>query len=187
MPSGVYQRTEKHSFNKGRKHPNRKKYSKGVTLIHKICLTCKNPFITNSRQPNKKYCSYSCVKVSPNFTTKGKKGSEKQREMMLNRTGEKHHAWIKDRTQALENHRIRGLIKVKEWRDSIFHRDDFTCQECGVRGGYLEAHHIRPWREAKELRYEINNGITLCRPCHIKTMWKEKDFEEKYTSLVTKK
>ena len=170
----------------GAKYPNRKRYSRGITPINKICLFCKTPFVTNSRQPRKKYCSNSCC-TKDHPIVRGWKQSEKQKEIMRSRTGEKHFAWIKDRTLALENHRIRGLKKVKELRDSVFHRDDFTCQDCGIRGGYLEAHHIKPWREAKELRYEINNLITLCRPCHMKTMQREELTFEKYSEIIKSK
>ncbi|MCF7843862.1 HNH endonuclease [Candidatus Gracilibacteria bacterium] len=192
MPSGVYQRTDKHrSINIGRKHPKRKRpFKKGLTPIPKVCLFCEKDFVTNCFMPKKKFCSKSCSSKSHpeiNLANLEKRDKEKQKAVMRRRTGEKHHAWIKDRTIALENHRIRGLIKVKEWRTAIFHRDDFTCQECGIRGGYLEAHHIKPWRNFKALRHDINNGITLCRPCHIKTMQKEELFEERYTQIILTK
>lgn len=28
------------------------------------------------------------------------------------------------------------------------------------------AHHIKPFRDFTELRYEIKNGITVCKECH---------------------
>jgi hypothetical protein len=52
-------------------------------------------------------------------------------------------------------------------RMTVFRRDDYTCQHCGERGGKLNAHHIRPWKEAADLRFAPSNGITLCKPCHI--------------------
>lgn len=99
-------------------------------------------------------------------------------------TGEEHPRWIKERTKVLEKHRIRGKIEWKIWRTDVFTRDDFTCQECKVKGGQLEPHHIVPIRSDMNLLFNTNNGITLCRPCHQKTIWKESDFAERYNAIV---
>lgn len=71
-----------------------------------------------------------------------------------------------------------------EWREIIFKRDNHTCQECRQHGGYLEPHHIIPIKQDMNKIFDINNGITLCRPCHIDTMGKEEKFVEKYFSLL---
>lgn len=78
---------------------------------------------------------------------------------------------------------IRGMPEYNEWRLQVFGRDNFTCQECNGRGCYLEAHHIKPFnkiikeynmktitdaRLCQEL-WDLNNGITLCKECHMKT------------------
>lgn len=55
---------------------------------------------------------------------------------------------------------------VSEWRKAVFARDDFTCQECGARGVKLRAHHIRPWCGFPQLRFDPENGVTLCVDCH---------------------
>jgi hypothetical protein len=189
MPSGIYTRTEEHrKINLGRKHPNRKKYFRGVSVRYKVCEFCKKEFLCNYKNfQRNKFCSRSCASKSHPGGKLGIPSSEKQKQMMREKVGEKHPRWIKDRTEALEKKRIRNVFEVKEWRTSVFHRDDFVCQECGVRGGKLEAHHIKPWRLFRELRHEVNNGITLCRPCHLKTLQKEELFEEKYSKIILTK
>lgn len=56
---------------------------------------------------------------------------------------------------------------VKIWRQSVFQRDGFKCQQCGAKRD-LNAHHIKPWSEYPDLRLELSNGISLCETCHAK-------------------
>ena len=62
----------------------------------------------------------------------------------------------------------RKYIEYYEWRKQVYERDNYTCQECGERGGKLNAHHIKSWRKHADLRFTISNGITLCEKCHKK-------------------
>lgn len=115
--------------------------------------------------------------------TKGRVGWNKGKKMP-EIAGENHYSWIKDRTEQLEKHRLRGTLEWRNWRTAVFERDNYTCKECGQYGGYLEPNHIIPLRSNMERIFDINNGITLCRPCHVKTIWKEEQFSGKYSQLV---
>jgi len=64
------------------------------------------------------------------------------------------------------NDTIRKSVYYSEWRKSAFERDDYTCQACHIKGGILNAHHILPFSKYPELRFELSNGITLCKKCH---------------------
>jgi len=64
--------------------------------------------------------------------------------------------------------RLRHGIDYKIWRSSCFKRDNFTCQVCGGIGGNILAHHLNNFSDFVELRFAIDNGITLCKSCHIK-------------------
>lgn len=61
------------------------------------------------------------------------------------------------------NHR--NMPEYAEWRQAVYQRDGFCCQECGSKGP-LNAHHIKSWARYPELRFNIDNGITLCVDCH---------------------
>ena len=83
------------------------------------------------------------------------------------RGGELCHFWKGGVTP--ENKKIRMSLVYKQWRTSVFERDDYTCQECKVKGGTLQADHIKPFALFPELRLDINNGRTMCVDCHKKT------------------
>lgn len=68
-----------------------------------------------------------------------------------------------------ENQKIRTSREYVWWRMAVFAKDNWTCQECGKRGIELHADHIKPFSLFPELRFAIDNGRTLCVPCHKKT------------------
>ena len=61
---------------------------------------------------------------------------------------------------------LRASPEYIQWRKAVYKRDDYTCQQCKSKGGRLEAHHIKPFATHPELRFDVDNGITLCKSCH---------------------
>ncbi len=87
------------------------------------------------------------------------------RKTTLNK-GENHWNWKGGITE--ENHKIRTSSDYKDWRMKVFQRDRFSCVECGYRSKVerdIVADHIQPFSLFPELRFDVNNGRTLCRPC----------------------
>jgi len=106
------------------------------------------------------------------------------------RKGENNGSWKGGITPLSQS--IRQLPESINWRDGIFERDDFTCQECGKRGVHLEAHHLKRFSEILEVFlkkynqfspiedketltrlalsykpfWDLMNGQTLCEDCH---------------------
>jgi len=86
----------------------------------------------------------------------------------------------------MEKNRTRCSYDWKIWRGEVFERDKYTCQECGKSGIPIEPHHIEPRRLGEKDVFNKDNGITLCRPCHQKTIWKEQDFTKRYKTIVNR-
>jgi hypothetical protein len=64
---------------------------------------------------------------------------------------------------------LRSSQKYRFWREAVFLRDNWTCIICKQKGGRLNADHILPFAHYPALRFALNNGRTLCLPCHKKT------------------
>lgn len=75
----------------------------------------------------------------------------------------------------MKNGESRNSKKFFDWRDSVYARDNYTCQGCGAKES-LCAHHIARWKDSKELRFEISNGITVCRECHFEIHSHDDDY-----------
>ena len=98
------------------------------------------------------------------LAAKGRVISVKQR---LKISGKNNWNWKGGITP--KNKLLRRSKEFIEWRKQVFERDNYTCQECGKRGSELHPDHIKPFAYFPELRFDVNNGRTLCKPCHIKT------------------
>lgn len=120
--------------------------------------------ITSSHKTS---CGCQMHQGKPHTQEELKKMSEAMKEYWtdekrLSISGENSVHW----KGGVEKEDRRGVNGYRVWRDNVFSRDDYTCQKCGQRGGNLNAHHIKSWKDNKAERLEKDNGVTLCQSCH---------------------
>ena len=87
----------------------------------------------------------------------------------LSNRGENHPNWNHELTKEdRENSRNRSHIPgYWLWVKAVYDRDNYICQCCGESiSGTLNAHHIYGWATHKSERLNVENGVTLCKPCH---------------------
>ncbi|RYZ75415.1 MAG: HNH endonuclease, partial [Proteobacteria bacterium] len=85
------------------------------------------------------------------------------------------------------NHAIRNSAQYDKWRKFVFERDNYTCAVCAQRGGKLNVHHIRRFRDYPDLRFTVSNGITLCKSCHEKDKGKDEERVPIYEAMLREK
>jgi hypothetical protein len=96
---------------------------------------------------------------------------ETRRKLSETHKGENSYLWKGGISG--ENKLIRKGIEFRLWREAVFARDNYTCQKYRLRGGRLHPHHIQNFSQFPELRFAIDNGITLSEKAH-------KEFHKKY-------
>jgi len=161
--------------------------------LDKPCDYCGNIFYVSParlRAASKHYCSYACLgaakkgeypsKICPEC---GQSFARREGETAANYQ-RKLYCSIKCSTKAnpppvlegVDNPRYKGELarrkqgrgKQSSWARRVLSRDEAKCQHCGAVGVPVVAHHILSWEDFPELRTDVENGITLCNPCHFK-------------------
>mgnify|MGYP001601780754 CR=1 FL=1 len=137
----------------------------------------------------KKMTQESCVKMS--LARIGKKASLATRKKMSIAIknaiprGENHYKWNPDREYIKHNKRDNVNAEYHLWARNIKRRDGWICKIKNIDCyGRLEAHHILPWSQFPELRYELNNGITLCQFHHPRTRIEETKWASHFQGIV---
>lgn len=209
MPTGIYPRTEFHKeclrnrggwhlseetkrkiglANKGKKHPIYVGFQKRNTINLgqsyskdrkiKIGLTNSKPkIILQCKECEKNYSVYQFEKNIRKFC------SVKCRQKYTRQ--ENHYRWNGGLSTLVD--KIRATKEYKNWRFSIFQRDNFTCSICKkskdvrsllqadhypiTRAEMMYKYNIKSVENALNCKYfwDINNGRTLCEDCHKQT------------------
>lgn len=73
----------------------------------------------------------------------------------------------------------------KTWRQKVRARDKHMCAwpNCKCRKK-LQVHHIKRWATVPAMKYDVNNGITLCKEHHDLTKGREESFEPVFYRLI---
>ena len=102
-----------------------------------------------------------------------------------NASGDKNPSW-KGGSEFWKKDNKRNDPAYQAWRMKVWMRDNFKCRivndDCE---GRIEAHHILGWTKFVELRYEINNGITLCHAHHPRKRAEEKRLIPVFQGMVS--
>lgn len=161
--------------------------------LKKTCPHCEKEFEVPPRNHKQQFCSITCCnkvkkywlgkprnqetkdKISKTKTgnSQSNSGSFKKGQTPWNKgieydkiKGEKHWKW--NNGISGEHKQIRHSVEYNIWRKTVYARDNWTCQHCKVKQRFPVAHHIKTFKDYPELRFDVDNGITLCRSCHKK-------------------
>lgn len=141
-----------------------------------------------------KHCSHKCANGSRkgqptwNKGLKGFRSGKNHHWYGRDVTGEKNPTYIKDRTKLKrfnDDAKDRRSSAYVTWRNDVYKRDNWKCKINKDCSGRLEAHHILGYAEYPELRYDINNGITLCQAHHPRKRAEEKRLSPYFMELVS--
>ena len=179
MPSGIYVRTETTRMKMSKRMLGRPSPRKGATVSdetrkrmsdsakgRKPWNKGKKGTFKHTEEAKKRIGSAS---KGNKYATGYKYTKEQRLEMSRIRRGSGHYNWQGGITSI--NEKVRNSLEYKLWREAVFERDNWTCIWCGARSSkgnpvVLNADHIKSFSQFPELRFAIDNGRTLCKPCH---------------------
>lgn len=114
---------------------------------------------------------------------KGKIVSEITRQKLSDsHRGEKSTLWKGGIYKTNNDLRRSGFYKT--WQKAVYKRDNYTCKMCNSTTKKLNANHIRKFSDYPEIRFDTNNGITLCVDCHKIITRKESEYIDYFTNLL---
>ncbi|MDA8803294.1 HNH endonuclease [Amylibacter sp.] len=172
---------------KGRKYPERLKG------MYKDCPSCGVKFYVSPprlRQSDKHYCTQECkhkgsllehIEKSCLYCDaalsrrKGETAGNYRKRTYCNvicstkayppptLIGEDNPRWKGD-----DARRKQSRVGQSKWTKEVKDRDKHICQHCGASDVPIVAHHILSFEDFPEHRTDLENGITLCNPCHYK-------------------
>ena len=125
---------------------------------------------------NSHVCLLCNSRKLPPGAHKGIKHSTETKLLMRNKKlgvfdGPKHPNWNPTLSQEERNKRNldrRSTPKDFTWKREVLKRDNYQCQVFLVHNNTLKVHHLNGHAEFPEQRFDVSNGITLCKEHHVK-------------------
>ena len=152
-----------------------------------VCKVCKKEFEDYGFK-NRVVCSMDCLakyKIGKKYSNESK---EKMRENHYDCKGINNPRYginldkeLRDKISRIKKEKYLEKCKKENkepyirkmrpkmfdrWAKQIKKRDNYTCQICHEKGGKLNSHHIKSWKDYPDNRFDLDNGITLCVACH---------------------
>lgn len=140
------------------------------------CETCGKEFYAERLRINKgwsRFCSWGCHdvfqrrhRVVSHCKTCGKEMILKPFDIKNNHKLFCSHACFGKATRSefyVADHR--GVPLTSRWRKAVLERDGYRCCACG--DGARIGHHVRSWKENPDSRWDLGNGVSLCKKCHL--------------------
>lgn len=121
-----------------------------------VCVNCGDSFeISPSSAGKRKYCSWSCRSkhMRGRFGANFGKGENIRQE--------RNPRWDNGGIGPRDDSWKRAI-----WSRRVIRRAGRKCTRCGSLD-QLRAHHVAPWKNFTELRFDESNGVCLCLACHI--------------------
>jgi len=173
--------------------PQTEETKKKISLAHKGKKRARGVNSNNWKggKPKCKICektvAYNVKICRECFIERGRKRLiDKKKKIEYNKKHKKR-AWnyIEDRTKLKKSPNKMNDCQYKDWVKIVRTRDNNKCRlldkDCN---GRLETHHIYNWVDYPKKRYDINNGITLCKHHHPRGRCNEKSMIKKLIKII---
>ena len=76
----------------------------------------------------------------------------------------------------------KSKLCTKKWREEVLKKYDYKCAICGSSYDIV-THHIQSRTARPDLINETDNGIALCRKCHILEHQKQGEFKYQFINI----
>lgn len=163
---------------------SKKKMLGNKNSVGRVCSEETRKKMSIAQKARKHFSGYRHTEETKQKMREHYKGNNSTKGVPPWNKGKKYFV-IKDRTLLKKDRNKAYDTQYKYWMLEVKKRDKWKCKisDCNC-SGRLEAHHILNWRDHPELRYNINNGITLCRFHHPKKRVEEKKLSPYFQELV---